>query len=309
MSDPTPCPTCGEPLAAGAACAKCAGAPAPQPAAGVDAPAAAAPEPPAPLSPLAVSAALAGAAGLFALLVACAIGGSVTPPAPRLLAWFAFELLPWVSFVALAAGSVLGVVAWRQIRKSAGRLRGERWAVTGTFLPLAAWCVYATAGNFDASQGPGIEPPAKAGRSYFVPESAKGERIAIDPAEERRIDELWSRVRRLPAAPTLADAEDLYSPSDRKVLKSLIPAGLAEGARGAHLGLPLLPRDVLKAPDLTLYSLTRVRFGAPIPSELVAPDCRAVATATDGKRTIRFVLERESAWSDWYFGMHDVEFE
>jgi len=318
MTDPTTCPACGSPLpadAADGACPKCAqpasSAAAPA-AAATDAPGAAATPPagPARLSPLAVAGVLLGAAGVLAIAAGVAIARSLEPTGRSASATLAFTGMPVVAVLALLAGSIVSVFAWIQIRNSAGALRGRAWAVTGTFLPVAVFCVGAPLSYF----GPGlpmagITPAEKPVRSYFAAESPDGRGITIAPEEERRIDELWQRVQRLPGTPTLSDAEGLYSESDLKVLKSLKPDGLAKDARAGEFGLPLLPRDVLSCPDLKMYSLTRVRFGAPIASNRVAADCRAVARATDGKRVIRFVLTRDSSRSEWYFGPYKVESE
>lgn len=306
MSEPNPCPACETPLGADGKCPACAPV-----AAAASAAAPAAPEPPpVPLSALALTGALLAGAGATLLLALLVSGDSLPKYGSAFRNWFAFVGVPFAAVFALAAGGVTSVVAWVRIRSRPGSLRGQRWAAAGTFLPVAAWCLSASVPNFGPNGGgPGIEPARKEGRVYFVPESASGARIEIDPDEESRIGELWSRVRKLPGAPTLAQTEGLYSDDDFEVLKSLLPAGLAKDARSGELGLPLLPRDVLSCPDLTLYSLTRVRFGAPIASDQVPADRRAVATATDGRRVIRFVLTRDGARSEWYFAPYKVEYE
>jgi hypothetical protein len=292
MSDTKTCPTCGMPLAAEGWCANCTARAGPA------------------LSALALSGALLSGAGLVVLVVSFAIGASLELRDPGSWTWSVFFGLPALASLTMAVGCVVSVVAWVRIRGSDGRLRGLAWAVLGTLAPVLVCCAGAPLALVTKGTGtPGHAAAGPAPRTYFAAESADGKRVKIAPEEERRIDELWARVRRLPAVPTLADAEDLYSPSDRKVLKSLIPAGLAKDARAGEFGLPLLPRDVLSCPDLSTYSLARVRFGAPIPSNLVEPECRAVATATDGKRVIRFVLTRDDGRSDWYFGPYKVEFE
>lgn len=294
MSEPTLCPTCGTPLSADHACPKCASA--------------STPDGRIPLSALAVGAALAAAGGAAALVLSLLFGASLRGTEGPLWTSFVTGVLPRVSHFALGAACALGVVAWVRIRKRRGALRGERWAAAAAFVPFVVWGItYAAMPAYTVSVLDNVRP--KTVRTYFIAESASGDRIKVDAAEESRIDELWARVCRLPATPTLADAEDLYSPSDFKVLKTLRPDGLAKDARAGQFGLPLLPRDVLSCPDLTMYSLSRVKFGAPIASDRVAADCRAIATATDGKRHIRFVLTRDGSRSDWYFGPYKVEFE
>jgi hypothetical protein len=318
MTDPTTCPTCGSPLpadTADGACPKCA-----QPASSAAAPAAAATDTPgaaaapsaepARLSPLAVAGALLGAAGILAIAAGVAIARSLEAGMNSASTTLAFTGMPVVAVLALLAGAIVSVFAWIQIRNSKGALRGLALAVTGTFLPVAVFCLSAPVVYFSGGMPmPGMTPRQKSPRSYFAAESADGKGIKIAPEEERRIDELWQRVQLLPATPTLSDTDGLYSDSDLKVLKTLTPDGLAKDARAGEFGLPLLPRDVLSCPDLEMYSLTRVRFGAPIASNRVAADCRAVARATDGKRVIRFTLTRDSSRSEWYFGPYRVEFE
>jgi len=301
MIEPRTCPTCGTPLGATAACAVClhevgltAGAAGAQPFADAR------------RSRLAVAGGLATGAGAAVLAAAWVIGRASGPHPSSAWVWLLFTGVP---VAVIGAGWIASIVAWVRIHSSNGRLRGRAWAVTGTFLPLVLSCAGAPLAFFDpVVTGPEAPEPATQ-KSYFVAESADGSSVKIPPEDERRIDELWARACRLPARPTLADAEDLYSRSDREVLKSLNPAGLAKDARAGEFGLPLLPRDVLSCPDLSMYSLTRVRFGAPIASDRVAPDCRAVATATDGRRVIRFTLTRDSSRSEWYFGAYKVEFE
>lgn len=314
MADTPTCPTCATPLppdAADAACPKCAQPPSTDASAtGVPGPAAAPPAGPARTSPLAVAGVLLGAAGVVAIVAGIAIARSVEPTGASSSALIAFTGMPVVAVLALLAGLAVSVFAWIQIRNSNGALRGVPWAATGTFLPVVVLCLCASKTLVrDDGPVPGLTPAPKPSRSYFAAESADGAAIKIAPDEERRIDELWRRAQRLPATPKLSDTEGLYSAEDVKVLESLKPDGLAKDARAGEYGLPLLPRDVLSCPDLETYSLTRVRFGAPIPSNRVPADSRAVATATDGRRVIRFVLTRAGPRSEWYFAPYKVELE
>src|SRR5262245_53955737 len=320
MDDPMTCPDCGAPIppeADDGACPKCApdsaaetAEPGPAKPAPGAAPAAPTHTGPARLSSLAVAGAILGAAGVVAIAAGVAIARSLGTAGPSATNTLAFTGMPVVAVLALLAGAVVSVFAWIQIKNSGGALRGRAWAATGALLPVAVACVAVPILCFGGGGPmPGIAPAPKATRSYFAPESASGQRIQIAPEVERRIDDLWARACRLPATPKLADAEGLYSDEDWKVLGSLRPDGLAKDARAGEFGLPLLPRDVLSCPDLAMYSLTRVRFGAAIASDRVAADCRAVAIATDGKRVIRFPLTRADARSEWYFAPYKVEFE
>ena len=315
MAEPMNCPTCGSRLAAGAACPQClrdvglasgaAEEPQPQPVSGRR-------------SRLAVASALAAAAGVVTHTIAFALGRPLDGSESALWQWIVCAALPDLAAVALVGGSIAGIIAWVRILNSDGRLRGVAWAAVGALLPFAALCAGAPFSLFTSEPGGLLSQSGPAPPTYFVAEAEGGVASSVSAEERRRIDHLWDRLRRLPPQPTLDDVAALYAAPDLEALKAMDSSARTAEARAGTLGMPLLPRSALSIPDLELYSLTRVRFETAPPEKPSAPGdvgpcLAATATASDGRRVIRFRLSRRrdgsGAVSDWYFARGKVEFE